>query len=270
MSKNYDRVKFATLDFAARFGFVTKSIFFDYLCTMQKSCKYSSWKDLKRDGLIARSKALKDVCYLTKAGRRQAPRLAVPSRSIYFVEHDEMVARFYLELQKSGHALESWTAYELSRKPWEACGILGTADLIKIPDFVIDMKSKSSRLRIAFEMERSRKSGDRYAQMAFNYLGFKRVDLLLVSCANVATKYALERAFDGPLFRKAEKLPALFLADDFEELKTDAPTSYEGSTLSLKKLLLAALEQNEWGPSINVENPWNSFHRKLNDKKECA
>ncbi len=270
MKSGYEAVKNDTINFAARFGFVTQSIFFKYLCVRQKTQQYLYWRDLIRNGVIFQSKTLKDVCYLTKVGRRQAPRPAVPSRLIYFVEHDAMVAEFYLELVKSGLVEESWTAYELSIEPWKSCSLLGCADLIKIPDLVVDLKSKNGTFRVAFEMERSRKSGERYNQMALSYWGFKRVNLLLVNCVNEATRQAIERAFNTPLHRDADKKPALFLANDFCTKKMDAPASFDGVTLPLKKLLLAAVEMDTWGSGNTPENRRNSFRQNLNDKKESA
>ena len=260
----------AALDFTARFGFVTQSIFFNYLCPRQKTQQYLHWGELICEGLLAPSKARADVCYLTKAGRRRGSQPAVPSRSIYFVEHDAMVAEFYLELLKSGLVAESWTAYELSKEPWKACGLLGCGDLIKIPDLVVELKSKTGTMRIAFEMERSRKTNFRYDQMAINYWGFKRVNLLLVSCVNAATRRAIERAFNAPLYRDAEKSPALFLANEFNGSKMEATAYFDGAKLSLKKLLLAALEMETWGATENPENLRKPFRKNLKDKKAYA
>ncbi len=270
VSKHYTEVKTATLDFAARFGFVTQSIFFDYLCPLQKTQKYLYWSQLKREGLIEPSRQyFEDVCYLTRRGRHQAPRWAVPSRSIYFVDHDATVARLYLELEQSGLLLSSFTEYELRSDKYEAFKLLG-GDSEKYPDLLVDMKTPDSFLRIAVEVERSRKSNERYALMSLRYFGLRHVDLMLFCCCDRATGRAIEHQFNAEVYRKAEKIPTIFLISDFKKSGVLAEAKFLERRMTLKKLLLAALDQTEWGNGKNVENSRNRVHENFIDEKKCA
>ncbi len=270
MSKSYDIVKKATIDFTARFGFVTRDIFFEYLCPRQRTQKFEQWNALRRDQIIKPSSSLDHVYYLTKSARKRVRRSVAPARSAIFVEHDSTTASVYFELNRSGLLLRSWTDYELSSSPWDACSVLGTDRLEKIPDMVVDMKSKNGQLRIALETERSRKSNLRYDQASLHYLRFKNVNLVLYCCINESTMKAVERAFSAEVFRKAEKTPVLFLLSDFEKSKMEAEARFMGYRLSLKKLILAALKQ----PNINWQNKPDEFRIAIrnssNDKKKCA
>ncbi len=260
MSKSYEFVKKATIDFAARFGFVTREIFFDYLCPMMRSRKFSYWRDLQVDGFIKPALSNVHICYLTKTGRKVSLRPVTPARSMFFIEHDSATAALYLELDRSGLVLRSWTDHELSRNPWDACTILGTDRMEKIPDLVIDMKSASGALRIAIETERSRKASVRYDEASLHYLRFKNVNLLLYACNSEATLGAVARAFAADAFRRAEKTPALFLLSDFKKSKLNAEARFMGHRLSLKKLILAASEQPESAWSKNVDEMWTAVH----------
>ncbi len=270
MNKSYDQVKKSTIDFAARFGFVTQSLFFEYLCPRQKTQQYWYWRELERDNIIRSSNSLDHVFYLTNTGRKQTLRPVTPARSVFFVEHDSSTAALYFELERSGLLLQSWTDYELSCNPLDSCGVLGSDRLEKIPDLVVDMKSKDGRLRIAFEMERSRKSNERYGHAALQYLRFKNVNLLLYCCSTEATMKAVERAFNAEVFRKAEKTPVLFLSSDFEKSKMQAEARFMGYRLSLKKLILAALKQSETNWQKTPENARNEFRTISDTKKESA
>ena len=252
MIRTYPTVRKAALRFSARFGFITQDIFFEYLCPLQKSQQYSFWRRLREERLIFPAKSQSEVFYLTYKGRKACESTARSARAIYFIEHDLYVARLLLELARSGLVLRSWLENELSANHWEAYSVLGTDKIGKLPDLVVDMKSKVGTRRIAFEVERSRKSKERYDQMAANFLALRNINLILFSCADEGIAQTVRRSFLGEVFVQNDKVPGIFLIEDFEKNRFVANVRFMEKDLSLKRVLLAALQQNEssWQTSL--------------------
>ena len=245
MSGTYPTVCKDALKFAARFGFITQGIFFEYLCPLQKSQQYSFWRMLRDEGLIFSAKTQSDVFYLTYKGRKACETTARSGRAIYFIEHDLHVARLLFELTSSGLVLRSWLENELSTNHWEAYSILGTDRIGKLPDLVVDMKTKEGTRRIAFEIERSRKSKERYDQMALNFLDLRNINLILFACSDEGIAQIVRRAFRGEVFVQNDKVPGTFLIESFERNKFEANVRFMDKDFSLKRLLLAALKQED-------------------------
>ncbi len=269
MSIKYKDVKLSTLAFAAKFGFVTKELFFEYLCPLSQNRKFVHWRRLLIEGYLQPSPTLPDVRYLTPAGRKAIGR-AVPARAIYFIEHDSIAAKLYLELNSSGLLIHSSTEYELKTSPWNACNILGGDNLDKVPDLTADLKSNTGFIRIAIEVERSRKTNFRYDQLALRYLRLRQVHLMLFCCNKLSTANAIERAFNAETFRNSGKIPALFLITEFEKNRMAVETKFLKKRMPLKTLLLAALEQPTSAWSEKVKTGDNPFFVKSNDKKGAA
>ena len=267
MRANYDMVKESALAFTARFGFITRDIFFEYLCPLKKTRQYVYWKKLQEQCYIKPARSFANIFYLTPLGRKTFSLPSAPARSALFVQHDTFIASLLFELMASGLVLKSWTDYELMKKKADAYAVLGCDRLEKIPDLVVEMKAKTGSLKIAFEVERSRKSDAQYDQIALNYLGLKNINLVIYACNNQLTAKAIARAFNFDLSLKNEKFPAIFLTETFKKNKTNAESRYFEKILPLKHLLLAALElpNSEWRDSVkNSRKPFreNSTHLK--------
>lgn len=53
-------------EFAARWGFITRDLFFEFFCKMSQAQQYRYWHQLVARGLFAASKANPHVLLLTK------------------------------------------------------------------------------------------------------------------------------------------------------------------------------------------------------------
>lgn len=262
MSKAYGAVKQRTITFAGRWGFVTRDLFFEFLCPLKRSRKFSFWLDLQADGLISESQTVPNVFYLTRRGRKTVVETTAPGRAIYFVEHDMVLAQLFLNLNMSGLVERYWLERELKTDPMTAHAVLGSSTLSKFPDLVMDMTGIDGPVRVAFEIERIQKSKYRIQQTAHNYLAASKVGLLVFGCATMANIEAIERAFRGEIYSRAAKVPATFLIKDFAEKRLATEARYTGYKLTLKRMLLAALKR---GPDIwpeGVDKTWISVYGK--------
>lgn len=236
-----DKVRRRAVQFAGRFGFITRDIFFEYLCTLGRSQKFSFWKALIDEGwLISRGTDSKSA-YLSKKARNLLAPGSVPARSKYFIEHDKVAANLLLELETSELVIKYWTERELAVCQYEALSVLGCRSLDKIPDLVVDLNAAYGHLRVAVEVERAAKAKERYEAAALSYLGMRNVDLILYVCRYERTADLVKNAF---AIHAAKKSPGIFVADDFFKNRLGCTVSYRERSLSLVEFLALALKRD--------------------------
>ncbi len=242
--------------FAARFGFITQDIFFQYLCPKGRSQSYFYWKALVDDGWFIRSTRDMRVCYLSRKSRTLLGAGCLPARALTYVDHDSQLGAFYLSMNRTDLVLRAWTEADLTRAPWEAYQILGSDRLSKIPDLILDLRTDRGFLRVAVEIEKTRKSRSRYAQMAMSYLDMPRIDLMIFGCESEVIVSETRRAFLGENFQKAQKIPGTFLLNDFTERAFRAAFQFQGRDYEFAEFLRAAtrLENLEF-PSVPDTRP---------------
>ncbi|RYZ93278.1 MAG: hypothetical protein EOP06_01520 [Proteobacteria bacterium] len=228
------------IDFVRRFGFLTYDLFGDLLGSVSRFQKFRRWQELLESGCFKPSQKNPKVLYLTQKGFRRAGPNAVKRKYFYHVDHDSIVAKLVLRLKHHFVISSYWTETELKMFAWDAIGVLGVEDLNKIPDLVVDFKTVDGFVRVAFEIEASRKSADRYDQIALAYLEMNRVDLVLYGCATEQIEEQVLRAFTGEAFETAGKCPATFSLVDFSTRELSASTLFWSRSMSLADLLLAS------------------------------
>jgi hypothetical protein len=267
----HPEIKRQVILFTSRFGFITRDIFFDHLCNRSRSQKYLIWKMLIDERWLIPHEASHLSAYLSNKARRQFTLKAVPARSQYFIEHDVMAANLTLELLKLNIVERYWTERELTLVPWESYPVLGSSGLDKVPDLVIDLKAPYGRLRVAIEIERTRKSKHRYGIAALAYLGMKNVDLVIYGCRFEDTAQLVKAAFQGEIFKKAFKQPAIYLTEDFAKNRLAAGLRYQGQRYKFVDFIGQALRLNL---NPNCHNPSDAHRTAVRQneshKKEAA
>lgn len=231
--------------FAARFGFITQEIFFHYMCPKGRSQQYFHWKALVDEGWFIRSTRDARVLYLSRKSRKALGAGCIPARSLTYIDHDGQTGAFFLSLNWTGLVLKSWTEADLTRAPWEAYQILGTDRFSKIPDLILDLRTDRGFLRVAVEIEKTRKSRSRYAQIATSYLNMPRIDLVIFGCESEVILTEVRRAFRGESFQKAQKIPGLFLLKDFNDEGFASHFKFREREFRFGEFLRAATRLNE-------------------------
>lgn len=49
MNESYKRTKMQALEFTARFGFITRNLFFEYLCPLGRTQQFLYWAELLKE-----------------------------------------------------------------------------------------------------------------------------------------------------------------------------------------------------------------------------
>jgi hypothetical protein len=265
-----DKVIKEALEFAARWGFITRNLFFEFICPMSRTHRYRYWSLLLSEGLIVSSRLDPLVCNLSKKGRMYCGALARSARQFVYIEHDQVLARLFLSLQKREIILRSWLEDELMRNPMDAYVVLGAERLHRIPDLVFDLKSKDGFIRFAVEVERTTKSQSRYSKMALAYLGYSRVSVVLFGCGAAATETAIQRAFSGKTFIEKKRVPGVFQYDEFSPQELNTKIRFNNMELELKEFLTVVSKAEV--PALNLSRDKNgtAVPSKPSQKLEAA
>jgi hypothetical protein len=257
--------------FTARWGFLTKEIFFDFFCNFGKTQRYFYWKYLTTSNLFIPSSATDSVLLLSlKSRRSDFGKSARPSRLPTYIEHDAIAARFILTLERLDMLTAYWLEDELIRNKTSTYQILGAERLHRIPDVVFDLKTTSGTLRCALEVEKTAKTRARYSKMALSYLGYKKVGITLFACGNAWTENAIRGSFQGRTFLDQKKIPGLFQYADFDGQSIQAPIRFGNNQMTVREFLEVATQR-----PIEFDKPLANQNRtpvrsKSGEKSEAA
>lgn len=240
MPSRDDSILSGAISFAAKFGFVTQEIFFDFLCERSQSRQYAYWRYLRTSGAFVESKRDPRIYYLSTKTLRDLPSDRVNRRYFYHIEHDSIAATLHLLLKREFMCERSWTEMQLRADLSEAAEILGSSDVRKLPDYVVDVPSAKGFLRVAFEIEASAKSRERYRLAAFAYLAMANIDLVVYVCDGLAIERTVDAAFSGELFREREKRPACLQLKDLRNDRLQSRVRFLENELKFADLIETA------------------------------
>lgn len=256
-------------DFAARWGFLTKDLFFDFFCPMSQAQQYRYWQYLIDRNLFHQSKANHQVLILTKKSRIQLGGNARPARSPFYIEHDAIVARFLLPLMQRDLVERYWLEDEMIRSPIDTYTVLGTNRVHRIPDLVFDLNTLSgTAVRCALEIETVTKAHGRYAKMALAYAGYSKISLILFGCGYEATERAIFSAFAGS--GKAAPVPGIYRYQEFDAVHLRSNIKFANNEFSVRDLLEAVTKKPVQDATSLREQNEKSFSLKTAENSRAA
>ncbi len=223
--------------FAARWGFLTRDIFYKFICQMRPSQQFRYWNFLLKKRLFIRSGSNPSVLFLSRQSRRQLGQSARPSRFHSFINHDAIVADVALTLGQFNLISRYWLEDDLMRNPLDAHQILGGGRIYRLPDFVFDLKTRKSVLRCAIEIEKTCKTKSRYDKIALAYSDYRRINLVLFGCVNKATESMIRRSFSCQTLRDLGTVPGTFLISEFGEHGLATRLRFNEKELPLQNML---------------------------------
>lgn len=259
----------SAVSFTAQFGFLSRDIFFRYLCPLSVAGQYSFWKYLIDSSLFYESRGNNKVLHLTSKGFRTAGPNSIKGRSHFYIHHDSRVAEMLFILAETNLVECFWTEGALKQTPWDAIGILGGDNLEKLPDLVVDLKGREKTYRLAVEVEASLKTKVRYDQMAMAYLRIPQVDLILFVCENAAIELQVTRAFESDEFSKAKKVLVTTLAAELSNSGMACGVRVKKHKFKLEDVLKHVLGMDQF-PLSKLKDNKNSFLLCGFGRKEAA
>lgn len=169
--------------YAKKFGFISKSFFWDHLSPEPQSTKYLYWKLFLKSKLFIPYQEIQESTEFFYLNHRKINMFKdniepVSRRNSLYFYHDDKIMRIIHLLMVNNLVENYWTEQELKSNRSLALDILG-GDYSKLPDLIFDLKTQGSSFRVVLEVEITRKSNDRYLRSCLGYQAFRKVDLIL-------------------------------------------------------------------------------------------
>ena len=205
----------ASQAFAARWGFLTRTLFFKFFCAKQRTQQFKYWNRLVQSGLFVKSNSNPEVLFLSKRSRNLFKGPSRPSRFHIFIDHDAIIADVLLMLESCDLIREYWLEDELMRDPLLAYRVLGADKIYRVPDLVFDLKTSTGQIRCVLEIEKTMKTAARYLKMALAYGDYNHINLLLFGCESAYTQNVITRIFSTSFGAGKRIVPGTFLYENF-------------------------------------------------------
>lgn len=228
----------------AKLGYFRKEFFFKYLSPDSRSTKFRNWGILiKKEYLepYKRSFIGEDVYKLSRRGKKLLASAGVgfvsPAHPLHF-EHDDHAANLVLSLTKQDCIKDSWqTEKELRRYQKTENLILFGGQVEKLPDLIFEIPIGEQTFRVAVEIERTRKSQDRYESFVHGYMKAAGISLILVIYNQQSTFDLISSAIKRFNYPMNERPIAFAKISDLKSHEVNLPMLIGTRVLSLNEYI---------------------------------
>lgn len=170
--------------FAAKTGFLSKSLWLEFFTSRSRSRNSRVWHRLLKDEYFRPhdSKMLQDVLILGNRSIGELERqgiMAVTKPHLGQFDHDEKAASIVLQLGRENILDGFTTEAELKRKHWLWIKSTRDGKDAKFPDLTLELKPPSKFRKVALEIEQSKKNFDRYKKVMNSYAASKDIEVVI-------------------------------------------------------------------------------------------
>lgn len=226
------------LHLAQKFGFVSRSVVWDFISPKGRTARYKHWRQLQKSPLFSPyilGSGSPEYLILSKKGKSLMGMDSVSEVPTIYLAHDEMVMRFYLHLLQRPSLDKVWSEAELKKDRILSIKCLGDGVISKLPDLLFDVAVEQDSLRFALEIERTRKSQGRYQIMRRAYQRAINVDVILFGVADKGIERAIEKEMNEAGLEFFGRDVGFFDLPEFAENQFDTTLRVSGQEVSLKK-----------------------------------
>lgn len=185
-------------------GFLSRNVWNDLVASGSITWKNDKWRALLSRGYFATSQRYNNaqsILVLTYKGRRAAEALGLepvsPPLSDH-IPHDEMIIEYVLRLEAEG-LISGWHSERESKQDSykHTQGTQKKSGVSKFPDLIIRLAVPGQPTLIAVEIERTRKSSERYKEFVKKYLTLADIDSVIVLAQSQKIIDTIKRAVVG-------------------------------------------------------------------------
>jgi hypothetical protein len=227
----------------AQSGYLRKEFYFKYLSPKSRSSKFRNWKLILDSGYFIsyqRKFIGEDVFKLSNKGKKllthSGQDYVSACHPLHF-EHDDVAIEFALANQAIGNISNDWHLEKELRKNQTFSFKHAKGSSEKMPDLIFKIPVGMHSLTCALEVERTRKSFERYHSFINAYKTNQQIDMVLVAYSSESIKTNLQKSVNL-LAYPTEIRPILFCK--LSELIADPVgfcISISGVTISFSKYL---------------------------------
>lgn len=220
MNINTDLALTYSVIYAKKFGFISKSFFWDHFCKKSKTNNFRYWNAFLNCGAFLPYREFQggeEYYYLNlKSVLVNKDTLeSVGKRSPLYLYHDEQVMRLIYALENENLIKSFWTELELKSNRDASFKFLGGTPS-KVPDLVFDLNCHGEIFCTALEVEITRKSNDRYFKSFVGYSSLKNLDFILYGASLERTILALKNESAKGYFGDLPKKMGFYSINEFQ------------------------------------------------------
>lgn len=227
--------------FAAKTGFLSKGLWQEFFVAGSASWKRRLWKSFLERGFFRPhpSSLAGGVFVLTRKSpvvvRLVGDEISSPPY-ISQLEHDETVARILLELMRS-RAIDSFQIeMELKRKFDGERRFHDGTDRLKYPDAIVEVGGRGSKVRIALELELTRKDPKRYRQCVGTYASRADVSKVIFVVRSTGIADSIRRAMRETYYPDWERPIGFGSLEDWKENPAKAVIQFGEKSMTLEQI----------------------------------
>lgn len=259
------RALMVACELAQKFGFISRAVIWNHLAHDGIASKYKYWRFIKnaleftpyKAGITFSHHLVLSLEYRKYLGEGTA----VSNRASIYFAHDEYLMGLILYLKAAGVVADYWTEQELKMDRLLAIQTLGGDPDAKMPDLIFDLSTDNGLIRVAIEIERTRKSQKRYRLVHWGYSRLKRIDLLIFGVVDAKTESAIYQEFDRAVAGSQKRSIGYFSLGDFAKSGLGCELRIRGKTPKFDEFLKRVCG-NKWVSSeagrIKIEEKVNN------------
>ncbi|MBY0314571.1 MAG: hypothetical protein K2Q26_03565 [Bdellovibrionales bacterium] len=175
------KVPLKEIHFAAKTGFLSRAIWEGYFSKRSHTRNIRAWRNLVQEKYFAphNSNRMGDVIILADRGKKIVEASGsdvVSPPHINQITHDEIVSRIALGLMGSDNVVYIQTEGELRQKYMGWIKKTREGREAKLPDLLLEINGPSQNIKVALEIELSRKNPERYRKVMNSYAAQKTAE----------------------------------------------------------------------------------------------
>lgn len=266
------------IKYCKKFGFMSKSFFWNNLTKGTESTKYRYWTLFLKSQYFKPYRDIEDntdffyinpsKLHLLNDGIQPVTR-----RNQFYFYHDDKIMQVIFNLEQMKFIRQFWTEQELKSNRPLALDLLG-GDCSKLPDLVFDLNISGETFRVALEIETTRKSNDRYLRSCIGYSAFTKIDLIIFGTSESRTSVAIKSAINKSHFVSQSLRFGFFDLNAFEKNKLNTLLEVNSNEISIgqffKNLIEIKTKKLALATNNRCEKNAKTFAENLGLKKESA
>ncbi len=260
-----------SIKYAKKFGFISKSFFWDYLCTKSRATNFRYWKSFLDSGAFLPYKefnGVEEYYYLNTKSVLTSQVLieSVGKRSSLYLYHDEQAMRFIASLEKLNLIRNFWTELELKCDRSFSYRVLG-GEPNKVPDLVFDLECQGGIFRTALEIEATRKSKEKYYKSILGYSGLNSIDLILYGISQNTIASAIHEELNRGYFSKLKNKTAFYFLSEFENKNTSCDVKIKSRSISIENFYKNIVDLKTNGSNLERDKPETPVSQEFTENK---
>ena len=238
----FRKIPKAEIKLAAKTGFLTKSLWDEFFAEGEYSWGTRKWQSFIARGYFKKHPSPRaDDTLVLNCKNRDVIKLVGAEVSappyISQLNHDEIVTRSVLRLQKQGLLKTFLTESELKTQNVGQQRVRSHLDRIKYPDMIVELGSQEKNLSLALELEISRKDYQRYYRAIGNYSTRTYADKILYIGSSEGIFVSLRKAMRENSY-SSQRQPIGFVSSvEWEKAPSAAPIYFSDRVTSIAEMM---------------------------------